>query len=114
MNAPGEQWVVRKVDAGDDVRYAEGHLLGLSKEIVGVSVQPEAADRHDWDELFGDNLGCVQDIETERLCLRFGEDLEAELVFRICPRFNGFPQVSTVIVRIGARDLDRLVPDQRV
>jgi hypothetical protein len=46
--------------------------------------------------------------------LGLGEDLQAELPFRVFAGLDGVPQVATMESRIGARDLDRLVPHQRM
>ena len=91
MNAAGEQRIVREVDAGHDVRDAEGHLLGLGEEVVGIAVQDQPADRDDRHELLGHDLRRVEHVEGEALGLFLGEDLQAELVFRDRRRPRSLP-----------------------
>jgi hypothetical protein len=43
-NARLQELVVRVVDSWDDERGAEGELLVLGKEVVGVAVEDEASD----------------------------------------------------------------------
>jgi hypothetical protein len=45
VDAAGEQRIVGEVDAGHDVRRAEGDLLGLGEEVVGIAVEHHAAHR---------------------------------------------------------------------
>ena len=99
---------------GHDVRGAERDLLGLGEEVVGIAVQHQLADRHDRHQLLGHDLGRVEHVEGERLGLLLGEDLQAELVLRVGAGLDGLPQVAPMEVGIGAGDLDRLVPHQRV
>ncbi len=86
-----QQRVVRKVDAGHDVRRQEGHLLGFGKEVVGVPVQHHAADDADGDVLLGDQLGRVQDV----IGLLGGpfrvKGLDAQFPFREVARIDGPP-----------------------
>ena len=57
------------------MRHAERHLLRFGEEVVGIPVQHQPTDRNDH-ELFGDDLGGVEDVEGEALGLFFGEDLK--------------------------------------
>ena len=103
-----------EVDAGHDVRGAERDLLGLGEEVVGIAVEHQLADRHDRHQLLRHDLGRVEHVEGERLGLLLGEDLQAQLVLGIGARLDRFPEIAAVEVGIGAGDLDRFVPDQRV
>ncbi|MGY4515198.1 hypothetical protein ACVWWW_000766 [Lysobacter sp. HA18] len=114
MDAPGEQRIVGEVDARNDVRGAERDLFGLSEEVVGIAIEHHAADRAHRNEFFRHDLGRIEHVETELLGLFLGEHLQAEFVLRVLPGFDRFPQVATVIVGIGAGNLDRFVPDQRM
>jgi len=114
MDAPSQQRIVAEVDAGHHMGGAEGDLLGLGEEIVGVAVEHHAPDRCHRHQLLGDQLGGVEHIEAEGFGLGLGEDLQAELPFRVFAGFDGVPQVAAVEVGIGAGDLDRLVPHQRM
>ena len=99
---PGQQRVVAEVDAGHDVRGAEGDLLGLGEEVVRVAVQHHAADRRHRHQFLGDQLGRVEHVEAEGLGLRLGEDLQAQFPLRVLAGLDGFPQVAAVEVGVGA------------
>ena len=114
VDAPGEQGIVAEVDARDDVGRAECNLLRLREEIVRIAVQHHLPDRPQRHELFRDDLGRVEDVEAEALGVLLAEYLHAQLPFRIGARLYGFPQVPAVKIRVGAGDLDRLVPRERV
>ena len=114
VDAAGQQRIVGEVDARHDVRGAERHLLGLGEEVVGVAVEHHAADRRHRHQLLGNDLGGVEHVEAELLGLLLGEDLQAQLPLGILARLDRFPQVAAVEVGVGAGDLHRLVPHQRV
>lgn len=114
VDAAGKQGIVGKVDAWNHMRSTERHLLRLGEEVIGVTVQDHAAYRAHGNQFLGDELGGVEDVKTERIGLLLGEDLHAKFVFRIGAGLDAFPQVAPVVVRVRARDLDRLVPDQRM
>ncbi len=67
----------------DDVRGAEGHLLGFGEEVVRVAVEHHPAQRRDGHELFRDDLGRIQDVEGEAFGLFFREHLHAQFPLRI-------------------------------
>ena len=81
--------------------HPDRHLLGLGEEIVGIAVEDHTADRRQRDQLLGNELGCVENVEREALGLLLCEDLQRELPFRIFARLDRRPQVATVIVRIA-------------
>ena len=114
MNAPSQQRVIREINTRHHMRGAKGHLLGLGKEVVRIAVQHHAAHRLDRDQFFRNNLGRVQDVKAELLCLFLGEDLHAQLVFRVGTCLDPLPQVAPVVVRVGTGNLDRLVPHLRM
>ena len=60
-----EQRIVGEVNAGDDVLGAEGNLLGLGEEVVDRAVEHESTDTANRDELLGDDLGGVENVEVE-------------------------------------------------
>ena len=112
--APLQQRVVGEVDARHDVLRAEGHLLRLGEEVVHRAVQDHPADDADRHLLLGDDLGGVQDVELELLREVVVEELHAQLPFREVPGLDRAPQVAAMEVRIGAIDLQRLVPHHRL
>ena len=108
-----QERIVRKVDAGHDVGRAEGHLFGFRKEVVGIAVKDHLADDFHRHEGLGDDFGGVEDVETELVLVLFGDDLEAELEFRIVARLNALPQVLAVEIGVASGQFLRLVPDER-
>ena len=64
--------------------------------------------------LLGDELGRIEDVEIEAVGELLVEQLHAQFPFGEVARLDGIPQVAPVEVRIGAVDLDRLVPDDRL
>jgi hypothetical protein len=110
MDAPGQQRVVAEVDARHDMRGAEGHLLGFGKEVVGVAVEHHAADRRTGTSSSGMSLVASRTSKLKASACFLGEHLQAQLVFGEGTRLDALPQVAAVEVRVGAGDLDRLVP----
>ncbi len=74
-----EERVVREVDARHDVRGAEGHLLRLREEVRRVAVEHQLAHAAHGDELLGDDLRRVQQLDAQLLRLLLLDDLQAEL-----------------------------------
>ncbi len=113
VDAPLQQRVVGEVDPRDHVGRAEGHLLGLGEEVVRIAVQDQAPDRAHRHQFLRNQLGGVEhveDLEGGRLLL--GKYLQAELPFREVAGLDRLPQVAPVEIRVGAGQLDGLVPDQ--
>jgi hypothetical protein len=75
------------------------------------SVRRPTAHGHDF---LGDELGRVEDVEVEAVGELLVEELDAEVPLREIAGLDRVPQVAAVEVRIGAVDLDRLVPDHRL
>ena len=99
---------------GNDVRRQERHLLRFREEVVRPAIEHEAADDRQRDVLLRDELGRIEDIVGLRVGERLVEHLHAEIPFRRIARRDRLPQIAPVIVGIGARDLDRLVPQRRL
>ena len=85
-------------------------LLGLGEEVVDRPVEHHPPDRRDRDELLGDELGGVEDVEVEGVGELVVEHLHAELPLREVAGVDGVPQVTAVEVGVGAVDLHGLVP----
>ncbi len=100
MDPAGEQRIVREVDARHDMRHAERDLFGLSKEVVGIAIQHQFANRDHGHQLLGHELGRVEDIEGERLGLFLCKDLQPELVLGIGTALDGFPEIAAVEVGV--------------
>ncbi len=114
VDPPGQQRIVGEVQARDDVCRAEGDLLRLGKEVIRIAVQCHATHRGDRDEFLRHELGGVQHVEAERFRLLFRKYLHAELVLRVFAGFDRLPQVPAMEIRIGAGNLDRLIPVERM
>jgi hypothetical protein len=77
--APLKEWIIGEIDARDEVPRVKGDLFRLREEVVGVSVEHEAADPLDRHELLGDQLRRIQQVELEGVLVLFLDDLQAEL-----------------------------------
>ena len=109
-----QQRIVGEVDARRHVLGHERDLLGLGEEIVRHPVQHQPADRDRRQHFFRDQLGRIEHIEFETIGECLIEQLELELPFRKIAGLDGGPQIAAMEVRIGAVDLDRLVPQHRL
>ena len=105
--------IVREVDARYEVGRAEGRLLGLGKEAVGVTVEHHFAYFAHRNEGFGDELGRVHDVEAEGVLVLLVDDLHAELVFRVIASLDGLPEIAAMEVRVAPGDELGFVPDKR-
>ena len=114
VDSSGEQRIVGEVDAGDDMGCAEGDLFGLGKEVVWIAIQYESPDGLHRNELLRNELGGVQHVERELLRLLLGEHLNAKLPLRVVACLDGFPEIASVEVGIGAGNLHGFVPRQRM
>ena len=109
-----QQRVVAEVDAGHHVGRPERHLLGLGKEVVGVAVQHHPAHHAQRHQFLGHQFGGVEHVETKTLGLLLGEHLQAQFPLGAIAAFDRLPKVAAVEVGVGAAELDRFVPHQRV
>ncbi len=100
-----QQRIVGEVDARHDVPRMERHLLGLGEEVVGVAVQRQPADALHRHQLFGDELGRIEQIEVELVLVLLLDHLDAELPFRKVAVLDRLPQIAAVEVRVLAGDL---------
>lgn len=73
-----EQRIIREADTGDNMRSAEGDLLGLAKEFVDIAVKDEFSYFTDGNEVLGPNLSGVQNIKLEVVLVALGNALDAE------------------------------------
>ena len=106
--------VIREVDTGRHILRHERHLFGLGKEIVGHPVKDQSPDRQRLDHFLGNDLGRIKHVEVEAIGELLVEQLNAQLPFRETAGLDRLPQIAAVKVRIGAVDLDGLVPDHRL
>ncbi len=109
-----EERIVGEVDASDDVLCAERDLLGLGEEVVDDAVEHETPDDAHRDELLGDELRRVEDVEIELIGELVVEQLHTELPLGEVARGDRVPQVAAVEVRVSTVDLHGLVPHDRL
>ena len=83
---PGQQRVIAEVDTGHDVRRAKRDLLGFGEEIIRVAVEHQPADRCQWHQLLGNDLGRVENVEAALLGLLFRKQLHLQVPLRITRR----------------------------
>ena len=112
--APLQQRIVAEVDARRDILSAEGDLLGLGEEVVDRPVEHQATDDPHRQHFLGDDLGGVEHVEVEGVGEILVEQLHAQLPFREGAAVDRLPEVATMEVGIGAVDLHRLVPGDRL
>ena len=106
--------VVAEADTRNDVACAEGGLLGLGEELVGVLVQLELTNVSDGDKLLRPDLGSVQDVKIEVVLLGLWEDLDTELPLGVSATVDSHPQVLAMEVGVLTSNLESLVPDETV
>ena len=85
-----------------------------AKKLSGFRFEHHASHRRQRYQFLRDQLGGIEHVEAEAFGLLLGEELERKFPFRVLAGLDRFPQVATVEVGVGAGDLDRLVPHQRV
>lgn len=87
-------------------------MLYFSKVVDRVGIKSKYTQGLQRSEFLGDDLGRIQNIEVKAGGLVLIDDLDAELPLREVARFDGIPEILSVKVRILARDMLSLVPDQ--
>ena len=112
--APLQERIVPKVDAGHDILRAEGNLLGLGEKVVDTAIEHQPADAPNRYLFLRDQFGGVEHIEVKLLGELFVEELQAQLPLGVVARLNRIPQIAPMKVRIGAVDLHRFVPHDRL
>lgn len=109
-----EQRVIRRVDARNHVRSAEGNLFRLREVLVDVTVESQGADLLDRDELLGPDLRRIEQVELELVLVGLRNRLDAKLPLREGTRVNGVVEVTPVEVGVLAVELEGLIPNERV
>ena len=111
-NAALEQRIIGKINARHDIGGAEGCLFRFRKKVVRVAVQHHFPDDFHGNQCFRNELGSVQNIEVELVCVLFRDELQPQLVFRIISGFNGLPEILAVEVRIASCQYLGFIPHQ--
>ncbi len=109
------QRIVDHFDATHEVTNVVGDLLHLGEEVGRVAVERHAADRLHGHELFGHELGRVEQVDAvEVLVLAVRHHLHAELPLRERGRADGVVEVTAVEVGVDTVEGQGLVPHQAV
>ena len=113
---PGlQERVVDHVDARHQVTHVVRNLLHLGEEVVRAAVERHAPDRLDRDELLGDELRRVEQVDAlEVLVLGVGHHLHPELPLGVGAGADGVVEVAPVEVRVDAVEGEGLVPHETV
>jgi hypothetical protein len=88
----------------------EGRLFVFGKEVVRVAVEDHFADPLHRHQRLGDQLGGIEQVEVKIKFILFGDQLQAELKFRVVPGFNGLPQIAAMKIGVAAGQLLRFIP----
>ena len=105
------QRVVGDLDARDEIAGVERDLLGLGEVVGRVLVQRELADQLHRCQLFGHELGGVEQVDAlEAVRAVVGQDLEAELALEEGAGLDPVGQVAAVEVGIDSRPRSALPP----
>ena len=108
-----QERIVGEVQPRHDMPRVERGLLVFGKEVIRVAVEHHFTHQLHRHQLFRDQLRRVQKVEIELKFVLFRYELQAKFVFREVARFNRFPQLAAMEVRIAPGQLLRLVPHQR-
>ena len=111
---PLKQRIVGEIDSGHNVAGMKSNLLSFGKEVIGIAIESQLADALHRNDLFGNDLGRIEQIEIEIVLVFFFDDLNAKLPFGIVAVLNRFPKIAAMKVGIFTGDLLRFVPDNRV
>ena len=112
--APLQQRIIGKADPRRDILRHEGDLFGFGEEVVRHPVEDQPSHRDRREDFLRNDLGRIQHVEIETICKILVEQLQAELPFRELSGSDGLPEVAAMEIRIGAVDLQRLVPKHRL
>jgi hypothetical protein len=78
-----QQPVIGKIDPRDHVTGVKRHLLGLGEIVLRVAIEGQLSDAPNRDELFGNELGGVEEIEVELEFVLLLDNLQAQFPFGI-------------------------------
>lgn len=87
-------------------------LLRLGKVVARVPVQPHLANLLERDELLGDDLGGVEDVDAEVEGLLLVDDLHVQLPLGVVALLDGVPEVLAVEIGVPASGGLGLLPDE--
>ena len=88
------------------------NLLSLGEIVDWVRIQFHNTKRLKGNQLFGNNLGCIQNVEPKRKSLVLVKDLSIELPFGAVSRFDSVPKTLSVVIRVLSSQVLCLIPDQ--
>ena len=92
--------------------WAEGQLLVLREEVVGVLVQNHPADRLQGEQVLGPDLGDIQRIERELVLIAWVHGLDEQLPLWVLAGGNGVVQVLRGVAVVASTHHDSLILQQ--
>lgn len=104
-----EDRVRRRLNARDHVRRRECGLLHLGEIVLWVLVQGEFTEAAERNFALRPDLGKIENIPAELLCLFRAQDLHVSSPGRVLSSFNGVEQVLGVPIRVLSSDLSGLL-----
>ena len=85
-------------------------MLGLGEITVRIAVEHHLSDTLHRDDLFGDQLGWIENVETERVGLAIAEELKAKFPFGKLSGFDALVEIAPMKIGVFPGDLLRFVP----
>ena len=104
-----EDWVRRGFHTGDHVRGRKGDLLDFGKVVFGIAIEREFAERSQRNLLLRPDLGQVEDIPAELLCLLGGQNLQIAGPAGILAVLDAVEEILRVPVGVLGGHLARLL-----
>ena len=109
-----EKRVIGEANAVNDVASAEGDLLGLGEELVGVAVELHLTNVADGDQVLGPDLGSIENIEIELVLILLGNGLDTKLPLGVGTVLDGLPEIFAMEIGILTSQLQGLIPNEGV
>ena len=78
----------------------ESRLFVFGKEVIRITIKHHFANTLNGHQFFRDKFSWIKKVEVELKFIFFRNQLEAQFVFREITRFNRFPQLAAVEVRV--------------
>lgn len=110
----GQERIAGKVHTRHNVLGAEGDLLDFGKVVYGVSVEGQSTDPLNGDQVLGNELGRVEQVEVEFVLVFLLDQLDTKIPLGVGASLDSVIEISSVEVGILAGELECLVPDERV
>src|SRR5690606_6488075 len=90
-----QQGIIRKVDSRNDVGRQESNLLGLCKEVVGITIQNHTTHDFDAQTFLGNEFGRIQHIVVLLVSPLLIENLHSQFPLREGFALNRLVQIAS-------------------